>query len=259
MAVGRFSPNAWGVFDMHGNVAEWCLDWYSPKYDKEKSLAPTGPESGEYRVVRDGSWDKSPSTCRSSSRDKLEPRRSSRSVGFRVVMEERSRPLAAAGPSPDKIAGPEETSTIAALEKWESEDRLTCSWKEAVEFCRMASKKTGRTFRLPTEAEWEYACRAGTTTLFHTGDTSEHFYSHDTPIGHFPPNAWGLYDLHGGEHEWCADWYGEYDLSSTVDPTGPTGGVGRVIRDGTGPNRTPWRSAEREFGTGTAGFRVVVE
>jgi formylglycine-generating enzyme required for sulfatase activity len=134
-------------------------------------------------------------------------------------------------------------------------------WREAAEFCRSLSEHTGRTYRLPTEAEWEYACRAGTTTSYHWGDDfgggtcnaanhrkqggpGSNFEAiramglleyQPTPVKSFPPNAWGLYDMHGNVEEWCADAYGELSTASATDPTGPRarGQVGRVVRGGT--------------------------
>jgi formylglycine-generating enzyme required for sulfatase activity len=97
------------------------------------------------------------------------------------------------------------------------------SWDEAIEFCLRLSKKTGRTYRLPSEAEWEYACRAGTTTPFHFGETIDatlanydgnvtygkgvggQYRESTTPVETFPPNPWGLYDMHGNVYEWCQD------------------------------------------------------
>jgi formylglycine-generating enzyme required for sulfatase activity len=97
------------------------------------------------------------------------------------------------------------------------------SWNDAVEFCKKLSQKTGRTYRLPSEAEWEYACRAGTTTPFHFGETmttelanykGDYTYAFEpkgkfrkqtTEVGIFPPNAFGLYDMHGNVSEWCED------------------------------------------------------
>ena len=97
--------------------------------------------------------------------------------------------------------------------------RVGISGNEALEFCARLSRKTGRDYRLPSESEWEYACRAGTTTPFHFGETlipelanygnaSKGKRSrHTTPVGIFPPNGFGLYDMHGNVTEWCADTY----------------------------------------------------
>jgi formylglycine-generating enzyme required for sulfatase activity len=130
------------------------------------------------------------------------------------------------------------------------------SWNDAVEFCRKLSSlpaeiEAGRVYRLPTEAEWEYACRAGTSTLFHFGDEcdgtqancdgTKPFGSSAGPallrtqvVGSYPPNAFGLHDMHGNVWEWCADRYGaNYYADSPVDnPRGPAGGTTRVLRGG---------------------------
>ena len=125
------------------------------------------------------------------------------------------------------------------------------TWYDAVEFCKRLSKKTGRQVRLPTEAEWEYACRAGTTTLYYTGDKLSYKQASIWPdwmdvdgtkevptekavqiyqqvsVGSYPPNPWGLYDMHGLVWNWCQDWYDPnyYKVSPVDDPTGPTGPV----------------------------------
>ncbi|MEW6080004.1 MAG: SUMF1/EgtB/PvdO family nonheme iron enzyme [Thermodesulfobacteriota bacterium] len=124
------------------------------------------------------------------------------------------------------------------------------SWNDVRGFISRLNKKTGRIYRLPTEAEWEYACRAGTTGLFHTGDcltdaqanydSAISFYGcprgklrgKPVPVKSFPPNAWGLYDMHGNVWEWCADWYGDYPSGSVKDPAGPDSGASRVNRGG---------------------------
>jgi formylglycine-generating enzyme required for sulfatase activity len=105
----------------------------------------------------------------------------------------------------------------------------TVSYDDVQTYIRRLTQRsrTGR-FRLPTEAEWEYACRAGTRTPFSTGSslspTQASFDGRDgrpAPAGSFPPNPWGLYDLHGNVWEWCEDWYGHYPASPVRDPQGP--------------------------------------
>ena len=122
------------------------------------------------------------------------------------------------------------------------------NWYDADEFCKKLSQQTGKNVHLPTEAQWEYACRAGTTTPFNTGKTistdqanykGEEVYGDGkkgenrgktTPVDAFKPNAWGLYDMHGNVYQWCADWYGKdyYAKGHNIDPVGPP----------TGPERT---------------------
>jgi len=123
------------------------------------------------------------------------------------------------------------------------------SWNEAVEFCRKlsassAEQAAGRAYRLPTEAEWEYACRAGTETRYSFGDAvgelgdyawhsgNSDWITH--PVGLKKPNAWGLCDMHGNVWEWCGDWYeaAYYNSSPADDPRGPAGGSFRVARGG---------------------------
>jgi len=121
---------------------------------------------------------------------------------------------------------------------------INVSWDDANAFALFTGS------RLPTEAEWEYACRAGTTTPFNTGSnltTSQANYNgynsyngnanglyrlKTLPVGSFPPNAWGLYDMHGNVWEWCSDWYGYYSNSSQINPKGPVYGLRRVLRGG---------------------------
>ncbi len=136
------------------------------------------------------------------------------------------------------------------------------SWEDCQEFC----VKVGKGFRLPTEAEWEYSGRAGTTTPFFFGDTiSTDQANYDgrfpygkgkegigreetTPVGSFLSNAWGLFDMHGNVWEWCQDWYGEYAREDAVDPQGSDSGVGRVLRGGSFVNLAGYvRSAYRNI------------
>jgi len=139
-------------------------------------------------------------------------------------------------------------------------------------------------YRLPTEAEWEYACRAGTKTAFNTGDTittdqanyngtdqfnigskTGKYRNEPTPVGSFAPNAWGLYDMHGNMEEWCWDWFGEYQSGAQTDPaaSSPESEPERVIRGGSYRSGDySLRSAERQrlppsTGAIARGFRVV--
>ena len=155
------------------------------------------------------------------------------------------------------------------------------SWDQANDFCKILTKFTHKTVRLPTEAEWEYACRAGTTTRFHFGDDESLLgyyawyknnavdinekYAH--PVGQKKPNAWGLYDINGNVWQWCQDWLDEnyYTSSSQTDPTGPPSGRTRVRRGGSWEHDAPkcwvhYRSSAPPTETAPyMGFRIVVQ
>ena len=177
------------------------------------------------------------------------------------------------------------------------------TWFEAIMYCNERSKKEGLTpvyiingsgeqltvtwnrstngYRLPTEAEWEYACRAGTTTPFNTGDNitpnqanyygrypynnapSGQYREKTLPVGSFAPNSWGLYDMHGNVWEWCWDLYGQYAATEQADPAGAEDGAFRVNRGG-GWNdfgrhlRSAYRAAHSPSNrTFNIGFRVA--
>jgi len=118
------------------------------------------------------------------------------------------------------------------------------SWNDVAAFCQWLQKKENRVVRLPTEAEWEYACRAGSEGVFCCGDSDQRLSSYawfDSSSGVYPervrqkrPNAWGLYDMHGNVWEWCQDWYSNeyYGRSPVDDPPGPSSGRSRIIRGG---------------------------
>jgi formylglycine-generating enzyme required for sulfatase activity len=201
-----------------------------------------------------------------------------------------SRPKARAGQPDDEVAAPATSrpstsapaSAPAASQpsffKGPKNPVERVSWVTANEFCRRLSQKTGRTVRLPTEAEWEYACRAGTITRFYYGDDLEYvelpqyaWFDQDSagkthPVAQKKPNALALFDMHGHVWEWCSDYYmPSYADSGSVDPTGPATGQYRVLRGGCWDRKAAYcRSAARywfhpDIQLNWIGFRVVVE
>jgi eukaryotic-like serine/threonine-protein kinase len=167
------------------------------------------------------------------------------------------------------------------------------TWLDAVKYCNVLSIKEnlkpyykidvervlrvgGNGYRLPTEAEWEYACRAGTVTRYSFGDDSnlvaknawfsENSQGQTHPAGHWPGNAFSLHDMHGNVWEWCWDWYGEYDRKATKDPRGPKIGSRRVLRGGSwgcdafqlrSASRMSWEPNDVDFRPWYFGFRVA--
>jgi formylglycine-generating enzyme required for sulfatase activity len=141
-------------------------------------------------------------------------------------------------------------------------------WDDAAEYCKRLSALTSRTIRLPTEAEWEYACRAGSTGPFAGKPDDMGWYSGNSDgtthrVGRKQPNAWGLYDMHGNVAELCADWYGPYPKGAVVDPKGPESGKNRARRGGGPSTRSEQcRAASRYPFWGASegdGFRLVLE
>lgn len=172
---------------------------------------------------------------------------------------------------------------------------VNVSWNDAVAMAKWLSEQEGKTYRLPTEAEWEYAARAGTHTRYHSGDAPQSLlraanvfdadaarnwanwqsqalagqdgFAFTAPVGSFAANAFGLYDMHGNVWEWCADWHGEdyYAHSPTDDPAGPASGTVRVRRGGSW-HTWPFyaRAAYRNWNSAATrytlvGFRLVRE
>jgi formylglycine-generating enzyme required for sulfatase activity len=139
----------------------------------------------------------------------------------------------------------ESMGTSPSLYKGDSLPLDTVSWDEAVDFCSKLTERerkagqisSGMEYCLPTEAQWEYACRAGTKTPFATGheltgDQANIDGEGTTPVDSYKPNPWGFSDMHGNVYEWCSDWYGKYPASPVSDPTGPKDGQARVRRGG---------------------------
>jgi len=164
----------------------------------------------------------------------------------------------------------EETGYTDGPKEWQEQFRTQnddhpgtyVNWQDAAEFCKWLSAKEGQTYRLPTEAEWEYAYRAGTQTRFSFGDADEvlseyAWFSANAgntthPVGQKKPNAWGLFDMQGNVCEWCADWYDAkyYESSPQDNPAGPAVGSKRVFRGGS------WNS---DASSCRAAYRIRIE
>jgi len=163
------------------------------------------------------------------------------------------------------------------------------SWHDCMKFLKKLNALGQWSYRLPTEAEWEYACRAGSTTVYSWGDDidcSKAMYSNNSikseqcvgyvksrglpvdrpaPVKSYNPNEWGIYDMHGNVWEWCWDWFGDYGTKHSVDPVGPESGTEKVRRGGSWFGHMHLcRSANRNYGHQasrykTTGFRVVIK
>jgi len=338
--VGSYKPNAFGLHDMHGNVFEWCEDWYGD-YSEEAETDPKGPATGEHRVIR-GVPNISDAIVRSSNRNIRFPPNYRGSVGgFRLAktidsedllkpnvkkllleaereveaktIEKESKAKTKAKEEEDKAkakAKEEERKTKAkeaqkkaaiilhkeveekedlgegikldlvlipaskfkmesfevtiadpfyigkyevTQEQWESvmgnnpseiKDGkypvTDVSWEDCKEFIKKLNTKTKGGYRLPTEPEWEHACRAGTTTAYSFGNeiTPKDANYRDSKIGRpvavgcYSPNAFGLYDMHGNVWEWCEDWNGLLQNGEVTDLIGPLTGEHGVLRGG---------------------------
>ncbi|NBS91600.1 formylglycine-generating enzyme family protein, partial [bacterium] len=145
------------------------------------------------------------------------------------------------------------------------------SWEDCQEFIKKLNAKTKGGYRLPTEAEWEYSCRAGTSTAYSFGNNlmkadanyDDSKIGKPVAVGSYKPNAFGLYDMHGNVWEWCEDWHSEYPTGAVTDTAGPLTGNGRVLRGGSFGYLVSWaRSSYRAYGTAASrnvygGFRLA--
>lgn len=321
--VGTKLPNAWGLYDMHGNVAEWCTDFYGSL--PERSMTdPTGPRYGEKRVIRGGSFSDEGKYCRSATRFADWSTNAITNVGFRVALAPLRAPASRTGPALVWINSGEFLmgSPHSELDRQEDESPRTqvslsqgffmgryeitqaeyeavmgsnpsrnlsydnlpvdnVTWYDALQFCRKLTEleraagrlPAGHFYRLPTEAEWEYAVRAGSTNRLFFGHESDYaelesygwLLSGETThqVGAKLPNPWGLYDIYGNVWEWCMDDYIDYAGGHAVDPVA-TQGETKVMRGGSSFEAAEFcRSACRmngqpEVGYQDVGFRVVL-
>ena len=309
------AANELGIYDMSGNVWEWCEDWYGSSYYKNSPTTnPTGPASGASRVIRGGSWDGDKSGCRTTKRLDFAPTYSSYTFGLRLALN--------ASPKGNTVAAKKETSVTVKNEKtftvknkgrkvsfnmvlvesgsfsmgsaygnndeqpvhnvtltndyyigktevtqelWEvvmGSNPSKCegrkhpveyvSWNDCQAFIKKLNKLTGKKFRLPTEAEWEFAARGGNNSnnYAYSGsdnidevawyhENSDHT-THD--VATKAPNELGIYDMTGNVDEWCEDYYNSsyYEKSPLTNPTGPAEGFNRVRRGGGWSGTAPW-------------------
>lgn len=337
--VGKTKPNAWGLFDMHGNVFEWCSDLYDPNYSDSLESPPESMTFTSDRVYRGGSWRSSASDCRSAHRGYNAPDKADDNRGLRVLfvpgnvktdvkVELPKGPAAGTrkvwqangveyafrwcppgefmmgspDDEPNREKDEQQHKVVITEGFWLLETEVTqhmwksimgknpshhrglgplglwknynagnhpvesVNWYVCQEFCRKLSAKLGETVDLPTEAQWEYACRAGSTGAY-AGDVNSmawHKANYNknrktSEVAKKKPNSWGLYDMHGNVWEWCSDWYdAKYAPEKTKDSQK------RVTRGGGWDSpSTDCRSAKRSSSTPDSrfyslGLRVLI-
>ncbi len=328
--VGEKKPNRWGLYDMHGNVWEYCQDLYAD-YPPDASTDPQGHNGGTPRVNRGGGGFSDAAFCRAALRNSNDPMVNASDNGFRVALSPSVKQpeaitnsigmklvLIHAGSftmgSPRKeqfVLNNERPHDVTISESYYlgvyevtqheyekvmgknpshfSKQRLgnsdsskhpveTITWNDAVSFCKKLSeteeeRRAGREYRLPTEAEWEYACRAGSGASFCFGDPEDGLWDYawfgegaagtTHPVGGKKPNRWGLYDMHGNIAEWCQDWFADHTTAEN-NPKGPDVGRFRVIRGGVYELGADYcRSWDRVMGKPTDsdcvyGFRIAM-
>ena len=262
-SVGKKAANELGLYDMSGNVKEWCQDWWSP-YGYESQSNPIGPISGSNRVYRGGSWNLIDRECRVTNRDNTRPSFWDSVVGFRLVLdnietykvngvsfkmvpveggtftmgatteqgddaEDDEYPIHQVTLSGYSIGQTEVTQELwqAVMGNNPSENKESVqlpvenvSWNDCQVFIKKLNEMTNQNFRLPTEAEWEYAARGGKLSQCYKyagsnsiSDVAWYSYNADGTshlVGSKMPNELGLYDMSGNVYEWCQESYGSY-------------------------------------------------
>ena len=298
--VAAKAPNELGIYDMSGNVLEWCNDWYSSSYyTSESQTNPTGPDSGSSRVRRGGSWNYSENTCRVSRRGNTTPSFRYNYLGLRLCLSADESftvngvsfaMVPVAGGTFTMGATHEQGTNIDSNEKPTHQVTLSSymigktgvtqalwlavmgskpsyfrgdnlpveqvSWDDCQKFITKLNALTGKNFRLPTEAEWEYAARGGNMSQGYKysgsneiGDVA--WYDNNSgnkthPVATKVPNELGIYDMSGNLWEWCSDWFNIYSSTAQTNPTGPDSGSNRITRGGSwGYDLTGCRVAKR--------------
>ncbi len=281
-------PNQLALYDMSGNVMEWCSDWYG-SYSNDALTNPTGPAEGTQRVCRGGGWGYGSDLCRVSCRNSFAPGNSmNENLGLRLVWTPKNNDetFTVNGVTFKMIAVEGGTFMMGAAdddtEAWDNEkpahqvtlssysigqtevtqalwvsvmgtnpSRFTgdqnrpverVSWDDCQAFITKLNEMTGKTFRLLTEAEWEYAARGGKLSHGYKYSGSNNiddvawYYNNSSgsthPVGTKSPNELGIYDMSGNVWEWVNDRFGYYSSEAQINPTGPTTGSERVCRGG---------------------------
>ena len=302
--VKQKQPNELGLYDMSGNVWEWCQDWYGDYYSFEETN-PTGPPAASYRVRRGGGSCYNARDCRTSVRDRYNPAYSENNLGLRLALTIKVLPstkpvvtkkittqtFAVNGVSFTMVdveggtfmmganntrynESPSHSVTLSDFSIGETEVTQELwqavmgndpsyfprfegpqlpveqvSWNDCQEFITQLNQLTGKNFRLPTEAEWEYAARGGNKSKGYKYAGSNNIddvawywtngSSKTHPVKQLLRNELFLYDMSGNVWEWCQDWYGSYSSGAQTNPTGPERGFERVYRGGS------WGGEER--------------
>ena len=288
--VGRKSPNELDIYDMSGNVSEWCSDWYGA-YGSSSETNPSGPSSGSGRVLRGGDRSNAERICRVSCRHSSAQSHSKGLCGLRLCLPlnapecevsysngilkvngiEYPMVYVAEGSfmmGSDNIyivANPAHRVTLSSYrigkyevtqDLWEAVMGINpsdfigsrrpvenVSWNDCQEFIRKLNVLTSQNFCLPTEAQWEFAARGGTSSNGYKysgsnnidkvawyGGINGNSGNRTHNVGTKSPNELDIYDMSGNVSEWCSDWYGAYGSNSETNPSGPLSGSYRVIR-----------------------------